>query len=256
MFVLPIFGFCCIIVIPLVWFFLVPKIARKLTWDRFRKISYHFVADDTGYSYLLSTDVELPEGVVHTKKGWRFLPRPAKQGNPGSLEDTDIEGLMRKKYVWKDMGKPIWFDYAGKVTSANPSTLAALEKPAKEIVGLQVKIAEMKEYLGDLALTKNIRKKLTKILDDLKILSTAKPLTTIDPSKIKSLYSKMFTPSLILALAQNREDYGRKQAGKDYGKLILGGSLIIGLVIIALVVVLMLSGGLGGRFQPSSYVPP
>ena len=42
----------------------------------------------------------------------------------------------------------------------------------------------------------------------------------------------MNTPSQIDALAANREEYGRRQRGRDIGKFIIGGMLIIGLVAV------------------------
>jgi hypothetical protein len=255
MLVLPCLAIVGIIVVPVFWFFVVPRIARKLTWQRFKKGSYHMLADDTGYAYLAFTDEELPEGVVHTKYGFRFLPRPHKAiGNPHSHEEEQAESIVLRKYVWRDMGKPIWFGYAGKVGAMNPATLAALQQSqSKRPISQADKILEdleayakklpktltIQRLLGKVE-TLNLRADLLGMLKKLKTEINVLPYTIIDPTRIKEIIPNMWTPSQLDALATNREMKGMKKAGKQHAGLILGGALIIGLVIIAILLIVAL----------------
>jgi len=241
MFVLPILGILTPILSIVIWFGIVPKIARRITWKRFSKCSWRFTADDTGYAHLRPTKEELAEGIVKTKKGWRFLPRPVclspTNGNPTpeDKEEKRVESVMLRPYVWADTGKPIWFDYAGKVTSANPATLAGVQQTDYEAPNVKKYIDGLIKYVK--ALAQPHRKELSKMLNDLKDGLNFKELTVINPTIIKKLYPKMFTPSQLDAYGTNRETRGMKRAGRQYTPLILGGALILGLVIIAIVLV-------------------
>ena len=238
MFILPILGILTPILFLVFWRGIVPKIARKLTWKRFSKCSFHMVADDSGYAQLLETTEELPEGIVNTKKGFRFLPRPTwLRGNPNP-NSKSVEDVMLRKFTWKDMGKPLWFGYAGKVTSANPATLAGSQQTPFEA-------PKVTEYINSMikdvkALAEPIRGELTQKLEDLADGLKFKPLTVIDPTIIKKLYPKMFTPSQLDAFGRNRETRGMKRAGKQYTPLIIGAGLILGMVIIAILAMSML----------------
>ena len=232
MLVLPIVAIVLLLVVPIFWFLIVPKIARKLTWERFRKLSYHLIADDSGYAYLLSTKEELPEGIVNTEKGFRFLPRsPWMKGNPSpkDSETKHVENLMLRKFFWKDMGKPMWFGYAGKVPSVNPATLAGLQQTEDKPPDTSKFIDKIIDYLK--VLGQPHRKELASMLKSLKEGLAFKSLTVIDPTKIKEVIPKMFTPSQLDALATNREQRGMKRAGKQYTGLILGIGLILAILI-------------------------
>jgi len=250
MLVLPVLGVTLMILFPLFWFFIVPPISRMLAWMRFKKVSFHVIADDTGYVSILPTTEEIPEGIVKTKKGYRFLPRPKwkQTSNPGNTAN-----LLLRKFIWKDMGKPIWLGYAGKVAAVNPATLAGLQQSqsTKPLGDPKAMISKLEKYVGDLPKTLtvkgvlkqksfNLRSDLTKMLRDLQTEINILPLTVIDPTKIKEVISQMYTPSQLDALATNRETYGMKKKGQEYGKLILGGGLILGLVIIAILIVVTL----------------
>lgn len=236
-FVLPILGVTLATVFPIFWFFIVPKIARTLTWKRFRKVSFHFLGDDSGYAYLLPTTEELPEGIVKTKRGFRFLPRPRwTKGNPNNPKTAMVENILLRKFVWKDMGKPIWFGYAGKVASVNPVTLAALQQTKSETLNTNGYISKIRKYVN--TLSKDPKNHLTTMLNELQKGLNFQTLTVIDPTKIKEVLPQMFTPSQLDALATNRETRGMKRAGRQYTPLILGGGLILGLVIIAIILVM------------------
>lgn len=242
MFVLPIVAVTLITLIPVFWFFVVPKLARKMTWWRFRNVSIHAVGDDAGYVELVATKEYLPEGIELTKRGWHFLPRPIyEKGNPIAvdLDQEKIEKLGLRKYTLKDLGKPFWYDYAGKITSTNPGVLAALQQ-TKQLFKIDRYVADIQKFVNDLP--EHFKKPLNEKLKSLKKATRAQPITHIDIEKIKQIVPKMYPPSLIDALAANRELKGMKKAGKQYGGLILGGALIIGLVIIAILALAFLMG--------------
>lgn len=241
MFVLPILAIVLVILFPVFWFCIVPKIARTITWKRFVTCSWQFTGDDTGYARLRPTKKEIPEGIVETKKGCRFIPRPIwLKGNPEDVseEEKRVEAIMLRKFVWADTGKPIWFSYAGKITSANPATLAGLQQTPYKAPDAKGYIQKILGYVKTLA--QPHRKELTKLLNDLKDGLNFKELTVIDPTIIKKLYPKMFTPSQLDAYGTNRETRGMKRAGKQYTPLILGAGLIMALVIVAIIAMGML----------------
>jgi len=249
MFVLPIVGITLTVLAPVFWFIIVPKIARKLTWERFRNVSYHFIGDASGYAYLESTKIDLPEGVQKTGSGWRFLPRPrwkspkkskkTKKTNPTSEMLDLAEKHALKKYVWKDMSKPVWFDYAGKVASVNPATLATLQQ-TKDTLKLDAHFSRISEFVKDMP--KHFQKPLTKMLDELQKYAKAKPLTLLDPTAIKEVIPQMYTPSQLDALATNRETYGRKRTGRQYTSLILGATIVVGILVFGIIAIMLLTG--------------
>jgi len=255
MLVLPVIGLLSIIFVPIFWFFIVPKIARTLTWKRFSKCSFHFIGDDTGFAYLVPTTEELPEGVVKTKYGYRFLPRPISH-NPGNPDGKIVEQLMLRRFVWRDIGKPIWFGYAGKVTAINPATLALVEaekKKKKTRNPVNKVLRDIEVYVKGLPKTLtipdknsvrtiNLQKELKEKLELLKTTLNYKPLTILDPTKVKEIAPKMWTPSQIDALATNREWRGIKRAGKQYTPLILGAGTILAILIFGIIALKMFGG--------------
>jgi len=240
MFVLPILAIVGVVLVPIFWFGIVPKIARTLTWKRFRKVSFHLIADDSGYVSLVPTTEELPEGIVNTKAGFRFLPRPRWiKGNPVPTdEDTgNLKDIMLRKFIWKDLGKPLWLGYAGKVAAFNPATLAMLQQRKHVEVDATGYVDEIKDYVKQLG--QPHRKDLTKMLSELVTGLKFTALTVLDPTKIKEVLPKMYTPSQIIAVAVNREARGMKRAGKQWTPLILGGGIILGLILLIIVAMSM-----------------
>lgn len=236
-FVFPILGVVLAIVLPVFWFFIVPKVARMLTWKRFKKVSFHLIADDTGYTDLVPTKEELPEGVVRTKKGWRFLPRRRWEQGKTKTKEKNVQDLLLRKFVWRDMGKPIWFGYAGKVGSFNPATLAAIQQSkGNPKSGSQPFLAFIQKIWGDKEIPEEIRSEVKELIDQINF----QPLTIVDPTTIKEILPKMFTPSQIDALATNREMRGLKRAGKQYTRLFVGFGLIVGLIVLAIVLMAFL----------------
>lgn len=215
------------------WFLIVPGISRKLTWDRFRKVSYQMVEDDTGKCYLLDSKEELPEGVVITKHGPRFLPRALFKKNKSEEEET-LEGIITRKVIWADMNKPIIFGYSGKIASTNLATLAAISNPKLDNKEHPVEklLSEITEKLEGCKIAGEKSTAIDKLLENVKTFITWKPFTVVDLTKIKTVILKMYTPSQINAYGKNRELKGMLKAGKQFIPLILGIGLIIGLVIL------------------------
>lgn len=246
MFILPILGISLAVAAPLFWFIIVPSIARRLTWERFRKLNYFLVADDAGYLSLLSTTERIPEGVERTKKGWQFLPRPRykKLGNPGKSKKEQkkaaVERLALKKYTWRDVGKPTWLGYAGKVSVMNPATLAGLEQSEDNSSTLGGWFEKAQKFMSSHKMPPKFRKSLTKLVDDAKKTTKATKVTLIDPAVIKEVLPRMYTPSQLKALATNREQYGMEKRGHEYGRLILGMGFILGMVLIIILAMSML----------------
>lgn len=240
-FVLPILGFLFPILAGIFWIFLVPSVSKRLAWARFRNVSIHAVADDSGQVELVVTKEELPEGIVRTKKGWHFLPRPFSTKSKKKIDPTGllIERLALKTYTLKGLGKPILFDYAGKITSMNPGVLAGLQQNEKKL-SLTPYFDEIDKIVDDMP--RHFKKELNKKLDALEEATKAKPITNLDINKIKAVVQKLYPPSVWKAFGINRELKGMKRRGKELMPLILGGAIIIGLVAITIVSIIVLGG--------------
>jgi len=227
------------------WFFLLPKVSKKLMWARFRNSSILALADDTGWAELVVTAKSLPEGILETKsRGWRFMPRlrfkkePEKPLEKQQAEEARqrefAETLASRKYMLKDLGKPFWFGYDGKIALVNPATLAVLQGQPKE-GNPEGFLTKLRDYAKSQPL--QIYEAMNPLIDELheNLKQKASGLTILDPKIMKAVVPTMFTPSQVDALAANREAYGMAKKGKEYGKLIIGGALIIGLVILGIV---------------------
>lgn len=116
--ILPIIGMFFIVFAPIFWFIIVPGVARRLTGARFGNKTVSILGDDEGYIEVVVSKIRYPAGVVKTKRGYRFLPRPHKLKS--GVED--VPDWMFKKYILRGLGKPCWFGYAGKVPNFNPPT--------------------------------------------------------------------------------------------------------------------------------------
>lgn len=243
MLVLPVLGITMTCLFLLYVFVLMPPLARKITYKRFSNCIMLPIATDAGYvEFKFTKKGELPEGVVFTEKGLQFLPRPMwmtkKQRNtPKPQNIMDVETMALKKYIVKDFGKPILFGYAGKLGVFNPATLAALQQN-KQTVNPEAQFHRIEEFIKEMP--KHFRNPLAKMVKDLRLHTKAKPITYFDPAIIKQVLPRMIPPSLVGVYGKNRLALGMELKGKEYGKLILGGALILGLVIIAILVVVTL----------------
>ena len=247
--VLPALAIMLSVLVPLVWVFIVPKVSKKLMWARFRNSSILAIADDTGWAELVVTAKSLPEGILETKtRGWRFMPRLRwKKKADANVSDDEAERLRKeefaenlasRKYILKDLGKPFWFGYDGKTALVNPPTLAALQlNPVKSVGNPEGFLTNLREFAKTQPV--NVYESMNKLIDELheNLAKKQSSLTILDPKVMKAVIPTMFTPSQIDALAANREMYGMLKKGHEYGKLIIGGALIIGLVILGIVAI-------------------
>jgi hypothetical protein len=237
MWILPALGIMFTVLVPVVWVFIIPKISKKLMWARFKNSNIFALADDSGWAELVVSTKTLPEGIHQTKDhGWRFMLRPRWRKEPKKATEEQIEQLASRKYMLKDLGKPFWFGYVGKVTLFNPPTLAALQQDNSSSSNPTMYFAKTEEFIQSLQ-ESDVTKRLKSLIEELKqnLENKAKTITILDPKIIKEVLPQMNTPSQIDALAANREMYGMLKKGHEYGKLILGGAIIIGLIILAIV---------------------
>jgi len=203
MWLLPALAVMWSVLVPVVWFFIVPKISKRLMWARFKNANIIAMADDSGYVDLMVTTKNLPEGLHHVeKRGWFYQCRAMQTEKPKDENTKLIEQIVTRKYILKDLGKPIWFCYAGKATLFNPQSLALLEGDSQE-----------------------------------KVASSTKKVKILDLKNLASVIDQMVTPSQSDALATYSEMIGMEKKGHEYGKLIIGGALIIGLVILGIVAI-------------------
>lgn len=253
MLVLPILGIVSPILFVVFWVFIVPKIAKMLTWARFQKVSIHAIADDSGYVELVKTDVELAEGVVRTKKGWRFLPRPIwkplskKTKKKGYDPLEDAENIALRKYVLRGLGKPFWLGYAGLVPSMNPATLAILQQNQSNPNNPHSHFNKIDSYIKSLPSqfsidnrTMHIRKDLTKMITELREHLKSKAVTVLDPRAMKEILPDVTPPSLMDAIETYSELIGREEKGTQYGRLIIGAGLIVGLLVFGVIAMILL----------------
>ena len=243
MWVLPALGIMLAVLVPVVWVFIIPKISKKLMWARFKNSNIFALADDSGWAELVVTTKGLPEGVHETKDhGWRFQLRPRWSKEAKDPTKEQIEQLASRKYMLKDLGKPFWFGYMGKVALLNPPTLAALQQSSSPSGNPEIYFVKISEFLQTLQ-ESDVTKRLKGLVEELKqnLESKVESVTILDPKIIKEVLPKMWTPSQIDALATNRVEYGMKKKGHEYGKLIIGAALILGLVVVAIVAIMYLS---------------
>jgi len=238
--ILPVMGIFVTIFGAIFWIFIVPGLAKMLTWNRFKNVSFHLVGDNSGYAELVPTKEELPEAIVLTKKGWQFLPSPIYTNPAKTEEEKQAEQIGLKKYILKGIGKPIWISYAGKITSMGMGTLAAMQQTEKQ-VDLKWYFDEMQKIIADTP--KHFRKELDKKLKALQEATKAKPLTNIDIEGIKTAVPKMYPPSLIDALAINREMKGMRRMGRELLPWILALAVVFGMVAVSIALILVLGGG-------------
>jgi len=224
MLVLPLLAICMMIVIPILWFAIMPGIAKRLIFARFRPGALQGIADDTGMFDIQQSKFELPEGIAHNKLGWYLYPRPTYKPTTEVSEQTEegiqaAEHLMLKKCILRDIGKPIWFGYRGKMGLVNPLTLAALENKPKTLHNPSQQFANLEMFAA--TLSKDIQKPLSRLIGDLKERIHEETITWFDPRLIREVLPQNYTESQIDAVAINRENYGRKSQGKDVFKIAL-----------------------------------
>ena len=128
-------------------YYLEPPISRMFTSAKWKKGPVGFVQDDANVVHLVTTDTALPEGVIHTKRGW-FLqsrapyissdlgkrkPGRPKKGEEGAtdaeeaglseLQSACLETVLQAP-ILDGFGKAIFFGYDGAPLVSNLKTLA------------------------------------------------------------------------------------------------------------------------------------
>jgi hypothetical protein len=236
MWLLPSIGISLTFLDVVIWFFILPKISKKLMWARFKNSNIIALAGDSGWVELVVSTKTLPEGIHQTKEhGWRFQLRPrwTKEAKPEN--QALVEQLASRKYFLKDLGKPLWFTYEGKIPLVNPPTLAALQynaKPSNPTPDMMT--AKLVEFAT--TMPEHLATPLKKLVEELKekLEEKAKNLTILDPKIIKETLPQMITPSQIDALAANRERYGELKRGHEYGKLALVAIVVLGMIALVI----------------------
>jgi len=258
MLVLPTIAVVLMVLIPIWWWIIVPRISRRLTWARFGNKTLVVFGDDHGYADIQVSKSSMPEGVVEFKNGYHFLPRRTsedeKVGSKGEKAKRFNTDFMYRRFTLKDHGKPLWFGYVGKVGLVNPETLSAIagkklqtnpHNPASNIAELTPLIAGLPSNVS-----KDTKKRMKEIVKSAleKPEGTPKDLTLADPTKIKQVIAKNYTPSQLEAYGKKRELIGMKKAGSQVGKYVMGIGVLIILLVIAVIVVMVMTQS--GIFSP------
>jgi hypothetical protein len=134
-------------------FIILPPVARRMRKAKWTQCSPGFVQDDAGRVHFVINDIELPEGVVHNKRGWFLKPRPpfikrkeeAEEEKPkrGRKKKTDqltpeqeaALGTILEVPVLEGLGKGVFFGYDGSPLVANLKTLVHADlRIMKEII--------------------------------------------------------------------------------------------------------------------------
>ena len=238
-FVLPLVGIFFLVFAPIFWFLLVPKLARKFTWARFRNTTVIPVAHAEGYVEFEFAKKSLHEGVLDVGKNiYRLLPRPlskATSKHKENLEEKErIEEAALRKYIIKDFGKPIVFGYAGKAGVVNPEVIANLSGTVEQQGNPWNFFVLIKKYIEDELPKKHhnpLNTYLDKIHDGIKNAIRTIPLINLDLETLKEYLHEMYMPSQVKAISET--SYSLGQATKDRDLLKIG---FLALAIIALLI--------------------
>lgn len=291
MFVLPMLAIIFGTLLFLGYFILMPSVSKRLMWARWRDKSIFVIGDDMGWADIVVADEELPEGVCSTKRaGYRFLPRPRTQSSSTDprfritedMTETEVKALWErqlkedqdlmdlesqydpmilKKYMLRGLGKPMWFGYLGKVGVLNPQTLASIS--GIKVTGTNphnpINFGAIKSWIQ--GLPKNVEKnEKTRILNMLEEAESykhevRKDLYICDPTEIKRVIPRKYTPSQIEAVGTNRELKGMKKMGKQMGQYIIFLGVIVVIVVIIIGILYLVTGGFkfgGGETTPKT----
>jgi hypothetical protein len=162
-------------------YYLEPPISRQMMGAKWKKGSPAFVQDDAGTVHFTINDIELPEGVVHNKRGWflrsrsPYIPgaivdvkgktafelaeeetkrgpgRPPKApltAKEDPMLETQVISTILEAPILAGLGKAVFFGYDGAPLLSNLKTLA--------LTGTEQMIGFSKEDKGR-SLLENIR---------------------------------------------------------------------------------------------------
>ena len=133
-------------------FVILPPIAKDMRKAKWSKGVPAFIQNDAGNVVFLTSDKQMPEGVIHNKLGWFLLPRPSTQsekseevrrgpGRPPKIDPlTDIEnpeskikvtaekiellGKLLHTPILKGLGKQVFFGATSSAMLTNLWTIA------------------------------------------------------------------------------------------------------------------------------------
>jgi hypothetical protein len=109
-------------------FWWTPLVSRRFRWLKRHKRSIVWLADDAGWMGYDFPEEILPEGVYHMKDdSWHFLPRPRFTNPDGARISVNEEvafNIIQRRFIFKELGVPMWIGYAGRLPLVNPLALA------------------------------------------------------------------------------------------------------------------------------------
>lgn len=141
-------------------YYIEPPIARQMTSAKWKQGSPAFIQDDAGVVHFTTNNIELPEGVVHNKRGWflrgrsPYIPSDASAtlqrgvGRPPnrdaatksvdelSTEETEkVLDTVLQAPILAGLGKAVFFGYDGAPLLSNLKTLVHADlRVMKEII--------------------------------------------------------------------------------------------------------------------------
>jgi len=254
-------GIASISLISALWEWWFPKLAKTLIAHK-RASSYSGIVDDIGFEIVPHKGV-YPEGLIEHKLGFSFLPKPfmekesfigkiVRRGRPPKnpeqaeakqkeVEEKAKEELKRqqaerdiaqtlalKQAIFKGVGKPIFFEYAGSATAFNPYVLvpseASQDNPHTDIDNFIGYIKTSK------TLTENAKEELLTSFQ--KLQSKLEHLRVIiDPRRFKEIQPRMYTRDHISAHRRINFERGRASVtGMPIGKLLIIALVIMGAI--------------------------
>ncbi len=122
-------------------YYLEPPISRQFMAAKWKKGTPAFIQDNANVVHFTMSDTELPEGIVHNKRGFFLLPRPPyipsedEKRGPGrppkdasekglSPEQEQALGVVLQVPTLAGLGKSVFFGYDGSPLLSNLKTLA------------------------------------------------------------------------------------------------------------------------------------
>ena len=266
------FGIAVVIIF---YIFFIPSEAKTHIWYRFKKLplmdyetneglrilepmkSYGNginVGTKTGNSYIIPQPISMNTILMELQPQLEQIEKDMKTKNPkvnpeaikakqAELVEEEIKEIRKMERVTlstsscKGSGAPIWRSYGSKAIGVKLAHLVGLSYEADNT---------------ETRLAIPLSVKTGKRLEPAKLFfENGKPTTDqwtmpvslpVNPSIVKKWFPKMWNPAQIAALKQIHEEIGRKGAEKNQKQLIMIMAFMAGMVILAVVVGLIMSG--------------
>ncbi len=214
---------------------LMPPLARKIRKAKWSKGSPAFIQNDAGRVLFTINDTELPEGVVHNKRGWFLIsrqpyipaPPPPEDGEKGkknkkrfklSISEEGVLSTVLAAPVLDGLGKAVFFGYDGSPLLSNLKTLA--------LVGQNVASVETAQKFKEGGILKSIK---IAAHADLRIMKEIIP-ATISRTQLSSL-------------AKWSLQKGYEKKGGDQSKIVVLAICVIGCIAALGIVAWLLTQG-------------